>query len=368
MGVGGVLYSALFCVLSIILRNFLEVLLFGLLHGIVIGIVISLDSDNPRSGFLAIVLTSLIGVVIGFLVRNLDKVPNSFLLSVMGGFLVTTLLGSMSSESVFEQIPPIQPPIWEYRGWMVWWRDRPHLFALEQTLRQTGKEWEERLRHLETACKENRPVSEWLSALEDNDWMQRFIARYALVSLGGEAVEPLHALLQDSRTALRQTATHLIQDIAKDTRVRLASIAPRLLCPRCLVYCHAHSIRLSRISKVTYYGCCACHQSRNWLEVEEVEIVAVLDAGMATEQVEQYGMLRVNWLHRRALFDFDLVQIIQATDEDVERFCIQVGNDDDMYRRPRYRKMRCLVSQKCGLREETINMLRSMFGEVVMMD
>jgi hypothetical protein len=74
---------------------------------------------------------------------------------------------------------------------------------------------------------------------------------------------------------------------------------------------------------------------------------------------------RVNWLKRRALFDFDRVEIVAASDYEVERFTIAVGNDVDEYRRPRYKKMPCRVALECVLAEHTLRILRSMFGEVL---
>jgi hypothetical protein len=59
------------------------------------------------------------------------------------------------------------------------------------------------------------------------------------------------------------------------------------------------------------------------------------------------------------------VEIGQASDEAVERFCIQVGNDEDVVRRGRYRRMMCRVAASSGLRADTLNKLRSVFGTVV---
>jgi arabinogalactan endo-1,4-beta-galactosidase len=75
-------------------------------------------------------------------------------------------------------------------------------------------------------------------------------------------------------------------------------------------------------------------------------------------------VLRVNWSKRRAVFDFDQVEIVAAKDEEVERFCVQVGNDMDEWRQPRYKKMTCAVTQECSLSEHTLRILRRTFGEV----
>ena len=61
---------------------------------------------------------------------------------------------------------------------------------------------------------------------------------------------------------------------------------------------------------------------------------------------------------------FDEVEIVQATDEDVERFAVQVGNDTDPKRKPRYQEMRCVVSPECRLSENSMRILERMFGAV----
>ena len=92
--------------------------------------------------------------------------------------------------------------------------------------------------------------------------------------------------------------------------------------------------------------------------------MAVLDGNMTLPQEEQTDLLRVNWLARRSLFSFDQVEISWATDEEVEHFAVQVGNDTDPVRQPRYQKIPCLVSADCNLSENTLRILRRTFGRV----
>ena len=82
---------------------------------------------------------------------------------------------------------------------------------------------------------------------------------------------------------------------------------------------------------------------------------------MTDEQARQDGVARVNWLKRGSLFDFDKVEIVQAGDRQVQSFLIQVGNDADVFRRRRYRKMRCTVAEGCQLSENTLRALRGQF-------
>ena len=42
-----------------------------------------------------------------------------------------------------------------------------------------------------------------------------------------------------------------------------------------------------------------------------------------------------------------------------------VGNDTDEVRRGEYPRMRCAISSRCPLPENTIRILQSQFGEVV---
>ena len=94
-------------------------------------------------------------------------------------------------------------------------------------------------------------------------------------------------------------------------------------------------------------------------------MVAVLDAGLGGEPLPRNGTICINWLARRELFDFHSVEIVRATDEDVERFAVQAGNDTDLARRPRFKQMRCVVAPTCALSENTLRILGRIFGEVV---
>ena len=90
--------------------------------------------------------------------------------------------------------------------------------------------------------------------------------------------------------------------------------------------------------------------------------MAVLDNSWNESHSQEGGLLRVNTLTHRAMFDFDGVEVAQATDEEVERFAMRVGNDTDSFRKPRYEQMRCII--KCELSENALRILESMFGKV----
>lgn len=182
-----------------------------------------------------------------------------------------------------------------------------------------------------------------------------------LLALGGEAAPALQELVEIADPELERTAGQLLQGIARDTEQRLSWRADQLLCPRCLARFGAHKVSLSRWQGLTYYGCRLCGQSRVYFQMR---VVARLDREMQPDWTEGDGLIQVNWLARRTLFDFDAVAIARASNEEVERFAVQVGNDTDPLRQPRYGQMRCAVTADCGLSDNTLRILQHTFGGV----
>ena len=187
-------------------------------------------------------------------------------------------------------------------------------------------------------------------------------AHATLLNLGGEAIQNLQNLAEvTADISLSNTATQLMRGIALKTTRDLADQTSTLLCPFCLTRFGPHEVRLSRLDKLTFYGCRLCRQSCNTLKGQ---VIAALNNQRQAEVVEKNGRLYVNWLTRRALFDFDEVAIGQTTDETVERFAVQVGNDTDQFRMGRYSRMCCVISPESDLSENTIRILGRIFGQV----
>lgn len=182
-----------------------------------------------------------------------------------------------------------------------------------------------------------------------------------IVAAGSEAIPALHPVAEDKTHPAQAVAETLIRQIAP-TSHHLCPHTDRLLCTRCLTCCTRHEVNISWLNTIHYCGCRVCHQSLNFYKGGTV--IAVLDSQMKKDLVEQEAGLRINWLARRELFDFDSVDIVQATDEEVERFCVQIGNDTDPVRKPRYADMRCTVSANGRLSENTMRILQRSFGTV----
>lgn len=178
-----------------------------------------------------------------------------------------------------------------------------------------------------------------------------------ITAIGGEAISALQEIAHQPDHKLYSVAIQLLTNIAQTTVGELENQALYLICPYCITRCAAHRVVLPSKDTVTYYGCRVCGQSRKFLTVKG-QIVAVLNNQVSAEQMMSEDVLRVNWLLHRRLFDFDYVEIVQAEDEDVERFAVQVGNDTDLYRKPHYQTMQCTVAMGCNLSMNTLKILR----------
>ena len=180
-----------------------------------------------------------------------------------------------------------------------------------------------------------------------------------IIDLGGPAIDPLHQMMEVGSAGLQTTITQLMRGIALKTTSHLGQQFDRLFCPHCLARFVTHTCRLSAMSSIQYVGCRLCRQSRtHW----SGQVIAVLDQRNSEPHRFKDGAIHINWLTHRTLFDFDAVEIIRASDEAVERFAVQVGNDTDPFRRSRYQGMTCKIRQSAGLSANSIRILRQTFG------
>ena len=246
---------------------------------------------------------------------------------------------------------------------------RPYAHEVERALYgictvQSGAKyvWEKRLRRLKGAKRKSTSLKKVMANLEDHHWLERFIARHVLVYRGGEAIDHLLVLALDAPSDLYETIIWLIESICAETTERLAQATDEWLCPNCLMRCDIHKIDRPQQRDLSFYGCRFCGRSRDLLPIPIGNVIARLETNWMDFYKQEGGRLYGNWLGLRELFDFDTVEIVQATDEDVERFAVQVGNDTDSFRKPRYEEMQCTV--KCKLSKNTLRILEKMFGQV----
>jgi hypothetical protein len=323
-------------------------------------------------GLIILLAVQVILLLIIFIVAS-----NIALTGWLFGVLTGGLIAGISKMLAPGTAKPNFTDAYAYRPAYLWWLRRPPATQVEAALRlQTSQTM--LLRRLEEKRKQSNSPKQLINDLNDNNWRDRFLARHILVTLGGEAIPALVTMLPEQKKfigsgllkdetgnrfrPLKQIAIWLVRSIVHETTNRLAHRAGRMICPTCLTCCGPHKASLPGLS-VTYYGCRTCQQSREFLDCSE-GVTAVLDDRWSEVWQHQDGLLRVNWLICRKLFDFDRVEVIQATDEDVERFVVQVGNDTDVLRQTRYPQIQCLIGPACRLSENSLRILERTFGRV----
>ncbi len=223
-------------------------------------------------------------------------------------------------------------------------------------------------------------VQNWkllVQQLAHDQWQRRFVARWALVRIGGEVMV---ALLHRWRPAKHfQTAVQIkwiIKGISRETRLVWRKARRRPYCCRHLVRWEKQRERHMRkttgpqieILTVTYYGCRVCGASRDY-STEIKKIVIVLDREMSQPQEWHDGVLRVNWFwwlgqHGGMMCDYDEIEVGRASDEDIEQLCTCASNDIDWLRRRRLRKGKipCRLRRRADHSELALHRLRAAFG------
>jgi hypothetical protein len=199
------------------------------------------------------------------------------------------------------------------------------------------------------------------------DLLVKLANRYPKVLALGPSVAPLiqnnaKSALAKGDKGLRPITLQLLEELTHASSQWNYQTSHKW-CPRCLARCVAHEESLSLLDTAISYRCRVCDQGEEFMEWAG-SVTAVLDRRSDEEITESHGALRVNWLAHRNLFDFDRVEIIQATDEEVERFAVQIGNDTDEWRRAEYKRILCTIQPSCELTENTLRILSHTFGLV----
>jgi hypothetical protein len=258
--------------------------------------------------------------------------------------------------------------------WQLKRQGRPYATQVEAAIRQACAarpkatyDWDKHLRRLERDRCSRTEIDVLLKRLETDHWPERFIAAHRLVDQGGDAVQALRMLVLTGPPASQTVGRWLLQSIGFATTTRLAAIADTLLCSNCYVYCHELEILLLDELLTHYYGCRDCGRTQP-LQSNLKPITVVLDDRASQLQDETEQQLRVYWFGHSRPFDFEAIEIIRATNEEIERFAMRVGNDTDRLRQARYKSLPCRVSRACGLSENTLRVLEYTFGPLALSD
>lgn len=170
---------------------------------------------------------------------------------------------------------------------------------------------------------------------------------------------PLMVLLDNPDPFVRCAAFQALTPICK----LLQEWLNQFLCRSCLTRFEKKKTKLQGIGTLHLVVCRACGKASHAMFGVQ-EVVAVLDEKMAEEIVHTDGIVRVNAMKRETLFDLERVEIINASDDDIHRFCIDIGNDGDLYRRKRRKKWRCVVTSTCQPSLNTRHILEDTFRRV----
>ncbi len=220
--------------------------------------------------------------------------------------------------------------------------------------------------------KENVPLDElqncitkFISLLDKENNLDYLIYNWPMLVAGGGELVPflLSVVEQDDDFVTQVVLTQLLGHISRDTTSRLSYRFSSLLCDHCFTRYSSHETYLSWINtKITYYGCRSCGRSRKFIKHVD-KVVAVLDDQRKKRHHFRDGILRVYWQSYRRMFDFDEIQIVYATDKDVESFAMQISNDIDSIRRPHYKHMPYRIDPACKLSENTQKLIKHVFED-----
>lgn len=356
----------------------ISLVLFGGLNGLLTGVRVGARAGLMCGIAVCLPLSGLCGAVtsvVGFATYSLFDVgmvlPFTAQQSIgfVGCSFLSASLVSVSISSWKSRRSRLNA-IDKCRQWYFWWYGRPSIaklasaIALLSTCRSGPHtlEWRGIIEEVEKHVAAKVPSAEQLVRwLNDSDWRNRTIARFALALLGGSAVDSLVSGMAENSP--RSVSWWVLYNICSETSRWLAKDARSLFCARCIVRCWAHTVRISG-SSFRYFGCRACHQSRDFIKVSG-KVIAVLDETLNSDRISFGENLIVNWLKYGQLFDFDYVVIGVVSDEVVERFCLQVKNDTDEMRRKKYPSIVCYILANAALKKQSINMLRASFGRTV---
>ncbi|OPZ85990.1 MAG: putative lyase [bacterium ADurb.Bin429] len=208
---------------------------------------------------------------------------------------------------------------------------------------------------------DQRAVADLLACVKDTHQPVRTAACRALRMLKAvQATDILMSMVYDNTPESRELAF----DTLLEMKEVLEPCAHSFYCEACLARFIWKRAEVRGMGQAPYLVCRQCGKSAYALSDVNL-VVAVLDHTLREPYRMDGTTARIHALAREDLFDFDAVEILRATDYEVERFCMRVGNDLDDERVRRYRQLLCQVWNHAALSESTVNVLRSMFGRVI---
>lgn len=192
--------------------------LLGIIRGYVIGRDLTwqswldrLSSNSPTGSFSRLIFGLIsLGLIGGMIFGPLFWLVGAGLFWTVGE-LITWINRGMTTKP--------QDNLQERRWWF-WWHKRPHLLEVESALQTacilspaTGATWRVPLSKLADDAPVTTPVDVLIRQLLSQDWIERFVARHALIRLGETAAFPLQNTWNGSDTPFQRTVHWLMHNI-----------------------------------------------------------------------------------------------------------------------------------------------------------
>ncbi len=175
-----------------------------------------------------------------------------------------------------------------------------------------------------------------------------------MLTNGSPLVPLLKAIAYHNGLTLQPFAEQILTKLDENTLTQGKALP--LICTDCL----AHYDQGNLLSQ-TKAHCRICHQNLRYFPGF---IVGVLDRTNDISQHQQDQTIRIGWWPDKKIIDFDRIEILNASDEDVERFVVQLSNDTDPVRRDHLPQITCQIAKDCVLSENTQKILRRTFKSV----
>ncbi len=175
------------------------------------------------------------------------------------------------------------------------------------------------------------------------------LARYGDIRCTSILVDQARRNLASESPSKMALGQLLMQTVAELLPSQILS--ERLFCRQDLTRFIEHTF-----STTPYIACRKCANSVYATRIKHV--VALVDQEAPALNFDG-EIAYINPLKQSGLFDFDSVKINRATDEEVVRFCIQVGNDPDVYRSQR--KAFCTIEHDNQFSANTLGVVRKTF-------
>lgn len=129
-----------------------------------------------------------------------------------------------------------------------------------------------------------------------------------------------------------------------------------------VLYCEKHLHRFNRIysKEIDYRACRKCRNTQYGIVVKKSTLVLSESIGWGTRKEGDFFW--INGLYLNELCDFDEIVVGNCSYEELERFCIIVGNDTDPWRAKKQKDIYYRLGEDATVTEQGIRLLNRFFA------